>query len=350
MSIIEVARIAEVSTATVSRVLNGLPGVRAETVAKVKAAVSKTNYKPQRVHQRRQRMTRTAKLKSGNIAVITLGHSSEWLAVPIMASVIAGIQRGVNSHELRLLLGEMPDPDKLCPLLSDKQLDGGVVFASSELSQEQLTSSFKAMQRHAPIVWCMGTEMAIGVDHVTPDNVSVGRIAFDYLKRQNCRSFGYLTTQPKWPLMRLRGQAFLNSALDAGFEPSAYIWTTQPRVIDAYGPRAKAVDSLEDLVGAFAADPNRPEGLFVGNDLITTEIYPLLAKHGLKVGHNVKIVSCDNEEIRLSSLHPRPASIDIGPEEIGFRAVGRLLNRIDRPNGPPLVIQVAPRLIVPTQS
>lgn len=347
MSIVEVARIAQVSTATVSRVLNNLPGVRAETVARVKAAVSETKYKPQRVHSRRQKAPRTAKLKSRNIAVITVGQGSEWLAMPIMASVLAGIQRGVNSNELRLLLGEMPDPEKPSPLLSGKQIDGAVVFASSELSQEQLVACFRSMQRQTAIVWCMGTEMAVGVDHVTPDNVSVGRIAFDYLKRQNCRSFGFLTTKPEWPLMRLRGQAFLNSALDANFKPSAYLCTNQPRVVDAYGPRTKAADNAEALVAAFAADPNRPEGLFAGNDLLTTEIYPLLARYGLRVGHDVKIVSCDNEEIRLSGLHPRPASIDIGAEEIGFRAVGRLLNRIDRPNGPPLVIQVMPRLQLP---
>jgi DNA-binding LacI/PurR family transcriptional regulator len=57
------------------------------------------------------------------------------------------------------------------------------------------------------------------------------------------------------------------------------------------------------------------------------------------------IVSCDNEEIRLGALVPRPASIDIGAEEIGFRAVVRLRARMQRPQGLPLVIQVAPRLV-----
>jgi DNA-binding LacI/PurR family transcriptional regulator len=92
-----------------------------------------------------------------------------------------------------------------------------------------------------------------------------------------------------------------------------------------------------------AANP-RPDGLFVACDRTTAELYPVLARHGLQVGRDIKIVSCDNEQIRLSALHPRPASIDIGAEEIGFRSVVRLLARLRRPQEGPIVIQVSPRL------
>src|SRR4051794_31420899 len=105
MSIVEVAKIAGVSTATVSRVLNGLPGVRAETVAQVQAAVAQLSYTPQRVHKRRRR-TAKVRLQTGNIAAITVGHDPSWLALPVLASVVGGLQRGAQVHELRLLLGE----------------------------------------------------------------------------------------------------------------------------------------------------------------------------------------------------------------------------------------------------
>jgi DNA-binding LacI/PurR family transcriptional regulator len=46
MDILQVAKRAKVSTATVSRVLNGFPGVREKTVARVRQAVAEMNYVP----------------------------------------------------------------------------------------------------------------------------------------------------------------------------------------------------------------------------------------------------------------------------------------------------------------
>ena len=46
MDILQVAKRANVSTATVSRVLNGFPGVREKTVPRVRRAVAEMNYVP----------------------------------------------------------------------------------------------------------------------------------------------------------------------------------------------------------------------------------------------------------------------------------------------------------------
>ena len=45
VAVVDVARVAGVSTATVSRVLNGHPSVREETRQRVEAAVRKLNYR-----------------------------------------------------------------------------------------------------------------------------------------------------------------------------------------------------------------------------------------------------------------------------------------------------------------
>lgn len=352
-SIIEVARVAGVSTATVSRVLNNLPGVRAETVAQVRAAVDELNYTRLRTRSARKRATgpngRTAKLRSGSIAVLTLGqHGQIWHERPVMASVLSGIQRGCNVNELRLMLGEMDDPFKPSPLLVDRQVDGAVVFMSSWMPLNQYESIFQSMQRHCPVVWAMGMEMTVnGVDHVAPDNVGIGFLAFNHLHGLGCRRPAFVTADPSWPLMRLRGQSFLNSAFDAGLSPEVYAVTTDPRVAEPYGRRVVTAERLADLVAQLAAADPRPDGIFVGNDHTTSSVFPLLAQLGLRVGQDLHVVSCDNEEARLSALHPRPASIDIGGDEIGYRCVNRLLNRIERPNGPPLIIQVAPRMKLP---
>lgn len=348
MSIVEVAKAAGVSTATVSRVLNGLPGVKAETVAQVQAAVNELSYKPQRIHTKKKnaRGFQRKKLKTGNIAVITVGHDSSWLGLPVLAAVVGGIQRGTQFHELRLVLGEMADSNKVCPLLAGRQVDGAIVFLSSDVQNTRLEPLLRSMQQYVPIVWAMGMGMMVGgVDHVTPDNVSIGQMAFAHLAQQGCKRPAFLIENPEWPLMRLRGQAFTNSAIDGGLAPVVYMVGRDKRIAEAYGPRIVMEPTLEELIARLAEDRNRPDGLFIASDLTTSHAYPLLARHRIAVGKDLRVVSCDNEDARLLGLHPRPPSIDIGSDEVGFRAVNRLLNRIERPNGPPLVIQVSPRLV-----
>ena len=349
-SITEVAKAAGVSTATVSRVLNGLPGVRPETVASVRAAVDRLNYTRLRTRSARKRPAgRGVKLRTGSIAVLTLGQTSALFERPVMASVLGGVQRGAHAHDLRLLLGDMADPAQPSPLLTDRQIDGAVVFLSSDIPIATYGPTLAAMQRYAPVVWAMGMEMAVnGVDHVAPDNVGIGYLAYQHLRGLGCRRPAFLTANPTWPLMRLRGQSFLNTAFDDGARPVVYAVTDAPRSVEPYGRITVTAPTLAELVAKFAAGEGsphgRPDGLFVGTDDTTSRVYPLLAGTDVRIGTGLHVVSCDAEEARLAGLHPRPASIDIGGDEIGYRSVSRLLNRIERPNGPPLIIQVAPRL------
>jgi DNA-binding LacI/PurR family transcriptional regulator len=242
----------------------------------------------------------------------------------------------------------VPDPNKPISLLQGRQCDGAIVFLTGRMPVSSYEPILSSLRGRTPTVWVMGMEMTVGgVDHVTPDNIGTGYLAHSYLHSQGCERVAYMTTDPAWAFIRLRGQAFLNASYDAGRPASSYLVTTNPLVAEAYGRNVVTAPTLEELVVAMAKTKGRPDGLFVANDRMTSQLYPLLMKHRIRPGREVAIVSCDNEEIRLAALSPRPASIDIGAEEIGFRAVVRLRARMQRPQGLPLVIQVAPRLVPP---
>jgi len=66
----------------------------------------------------------------------------------------------------------------------------------------------------------------------------------------------------------------------------------------------------------------------------------------VRVGHDVSVISCDNDDVRLAMLNPRPMSIDLAADEIGRRAMLRLVGRMRKPSEPPLRTLVAPRLAV----
>jgi LacI family transcriptional regulator len=349
MSITEVANHAGVSTATVSRVLNNLPGVRAETARQVRASAEALKYVPPQLRRGgRSGGVQTSRLRrrSNSIAILTLGQSRDWLQLPVMAAAVAGISRGAKELGLKLMLDEMVDIDNPLPPAAGRQVDGAIVFVASRMDREKSVAALTLIGQLMPTVWVMGGGIGRSdIDHVSPDNYAIGNLAMEYLKKHGRRDVAFLTPLPRWPVMRARGQAFASAAHDAGARCSCYVLSDNSSDGEIFGRRCVVAADLSTLIERMAAASPRPTGLFISNDATTVQAYPLLNRHGLRPGDDVLIVSCDNEQIRLSGLSPKPASIDIGAEEAGWRAVHRLASRFKNPSEPPVMISVAPQLV-----
>lgn len=348
MSIVSVAKLAGVSIATVSRVINDLESVRGETADQVRAAMKELGYTPPRVKRgpkTGRRRVQPPVMPCGQIAVLTLGGVQNWLTLPVMASVVSGITRAAKELDVWAVLDEMPDPSELSPIFRRREVDGAIVFCDTNGSN---VSDLIHLHKHVPLVWVMGGEDAlVNVDHVSPDNSGIGRLAYDYLARSGCKHFAFITDAPGWPIMRLRAQAFANAARDSGGFVSNYLLNANSVQKEAYGSDVCVRDTMDQLIADLARRLSAATGLFVPTDLLLTRIHPLLVEHGLWGRQDFKIVSCDNEEERLSLLNPRPASIDIQGEEIGRLAVRQLVQRLERPDAPLARVQLAPRLAIP---
>jgi DNA-binding LacI/PurR family transcriptional regulator len=118
-----------------------------------------------------------------------------------------------------------------------------------------------------------------------------------------------------------------------------------PMIADSYGKRVIAAKSAQDVVAKILSAPPRPTGLFILNDQSTSTLVPILYRHGTRLDREITIISCDNEESRLAALQPRPATIDIRSEEVGYRAMVRLVSRMRNPEETPLVVRVAAQVV-----
>jgi len=349
MSIVKIARRAGVSTATVSRVLNDVPGVRDQIRHQVRAAVQELNYvsplvkrgpKPGSV--RKVRVLR----KTGTIAVVAVGHHKDSiLQMPVIAASIGGITRAASQSGLHVLVEEMWDCSKPSPSVINGDVDGVVAFLNSGMKPSDFSNALLSMQSHVPVVWAMGGDAGVtAVDHVIPDDRAISRLAFDYLVGRGCKQLAFVTESPTWAMMRNRGHYFSGLAHDAGMSWSAYLVSEDPRDGELFGARAVVEKTLNLLVDRLAKASPRPDGLFVGNDAATAQVHPMLLQRGIRPGKDIILVSCDNEQVRLGGLVPRPLSIDIGSDEVGMVAVRRLQFRIEHPKDPPVLIKVAPSI------
>ena len=100
----EVARVAGVSRATVSRVVNGSPKVSPDVRRTVERAIDRLGYVPNRAA--RSLVTR----RSDSIAVVITEPSSRLFSDPFFPRLVRGISAALSVRDLQLVL-LMPDDD-----------------------------------------------------------------------------------------------------------------------------------------------------------------------------------------------------------------------------------------------
>jgi LacI family transcriptional regulator len=338
-----------------------MPGVRDDKKSQVHSAIQELNYvvpqvkrgpklgstRKSRAIQQTENFDRSSAgaSRAGTIAVIAVGEGKDWLQMPVMAACVSGISRAAENNGLRVLLTEMLDFRKPNSLLVNHEVDGAIVFLSGLMRPGEFSEAVMELQKYVPVVWAMGGDAGVtSVDHVIPDDRSIARLAFDHLLTHGCRQLAFITRNPAWAMMRNRGQAFAGLAHDAALPWSAYLVSEDARIGELFGTRAVVERDLNLLVDRLALASPRPDGLFIGNDATTALIHPMLLQRGIVPGKDILLVSCDNEQVRLAGLMPRPMSIDIGSAEVGAAAVRRLQFRIEHPAEHPVLMKVLPSI------
>jgi LacI family transcriptional regulator len=178
-----------------------------------------------------------------------------------------------------------------------------------------------------PVIW-LSSHNEVGHDCVLPGNEAIGRLAANYLIDHGCRRLAFLSAATTHPGHQSRRESFVNVARLA---------RRDVHVLEDEGSLAETFERMnyqlvQDCAGRLAnrllnIDP-RPTGIFSLDDALTAAIYHVLAERGVKLGEEMTCISCNNETPYLASLRPRPATIDVGPEITGRRAVEQLLWRM----------------------
>src|SRR6185369_16972284 len=136
-----------------------------------------------------------------------------------------------------------------------------------------------------------------------------------------CQRIAYVTTRADHEVLVLRAMGLRIQASQANVpELQAYI-CGRSDFGSLTGMKLFAGEDLESIAEAIANSNPRPDGLFVSQDAEAIGLYPMLVQRGIRPGTDVQIISCNNEQSGLAMLSPRPATIDLGTEQIGRWAV-----------------------------
>src|SRR5687768_8041462 len=124
ITIREVAKAAQVSTGTVSRVLNGHPTVSPENAERVLRVIDELQYRPLRS---RAPEAVAHPLTGKNVALLLLGMNRSLAALPCVADAIHGAEAGLNEAEANLLLADLPLPNRVPAVLDQNRIDGVIL-------------------------------------------------------------------------------------------------------------------------------------------------------------------------------------------------------------------------------
>jgi DNA-binding LacI/PurR family transcriptional regulator len=342
MSINQVAKLAGVSSSTVSRVINNHPRVAPETAQNVRRAMQSLNYTPS---DRRPGPKPHSGPRSqvASIAFLVLGTSGN-RATPAFQNLLQGVSMAASKKELNLIFHHIADPDKLPLRVLEQRIDGILLHGRTP------TEEARDRLRKIPTVWLMGNlRRPDWGDQVLPDAYSIGEQAARYLIARGHKRLAFMNLEGGHWALRMYGHAFASAAQD---HEGAHVDRLEQTSDPAAGYwHDYTSDAVETLVKRYTSLAVRPTGIFVADDMQVATLQPALQKHGVRIGPGeVEIISCNNEQPYLVGLSPRPAVLDIRVESIGRRAVEQLLWRIEHVEVPERIITAIEPVVVPGES
>jgi LacI family transcriptional regulator len=322
-SIVDVAREAKVSTATVSRVINRNPQVNAALVDLVRKAMDKTGYTAPEVRRKGRPRKSVTGLRTGVVAVVFPDSSRAAIRTPLSARLIHGIEEALREMDLTMVVTGIAENGRL-PATLDKRLVDGIIVRSGFRDEVLATEVLKLPH----VIMLQPRHLLIGrEDSVQDDNTVIGAMAFRFLADRRSGSFSVINLIPEHPAFASRIRYF---DIEAAADGKAI------RVASMKG-------SVEEAVEQALANQAKPYGIFVpGSDGEVTQVYHALEARGLKLGEDMHFICCVNDIHRLEALDRRLVSIDIQAEAIGRAAVELLIWRLRHPAEPRRRVTISP--------
>lgn len=317
-----VARLAGVSVASVSRVLNDLPATP-EMERRVRDAAQQLGYVPDAA-ARSLRGRRTSQLA---LAVPDIGN-------PAYVAMMQALEATMNSAGYRLVLHSTgSDPSRSAEIIDNlrhRYVDG-LIVTSIRVNDAYLRSLATAA---APVVVVGSLPEGFPVDNVRTDSALGVEMTVSHLCEGGRQSLGMLNGPADTLPGALRAEGFRRGLLANGLGTSAPI---------AYAPdfsHAAGREAAEALLGGHELD-----AVVCANDLMALAVMRCLSERGRKVPDEIAVAGMDDTELAALST-PSITSVSLESAKRGAVAARMMLERLADPTLPPRRQTVMPRLVV----
>ena len=323
----DVAKHAGVSVATVSAVINGIPGVKVseKLTKKVENAIKELNYRPNRIARALSRK------QTQTIAYVVPSVSNAFFAQ--MAQLIE--DKAFAKRYGVYLCNTHSNSDRV-ELYKDILIENRVAGVITTLTWDIIEKGFiEAIQEeNIPIIGLAGARVVEGIDTITFNDVRGAEIATNYLLEKGHQKIGFIGIKnSKTTKQRLQG--YKKALHGAKLE-----------VDERYIERGKSFNREEGYTLAQKIYEKCPDltALFVYNDVMAAGVLDGLNDLGLRVPRDVAVVGYDNSVANYT--RPKLTTMDLFKEQMVDEAMDLLFRRIAGEEFAPRHEQILPQLVI----
>lgn len=321
----DVARLAGVSTSTVSHVINKDRFVSEPIREKVDAAIKTLNYAP-------SALARSLKLNQTHTIGMLITASSN----PFYSELVRGVERSCFERGYSLVLcnteGDEHRMNRNLETLLQKRVDGLLLLCTeTHLPAPEIMSRYPSI----PTVMMDWAPFEGESDVIQDNSLLGGEMATQHLIDSGYTRIACIAgPQDKTPA-RLRLEGYRNAMNKAGLE-----------ICEGF----EIIGDFE-FQGGFSAMSSLlaleqpPLAVFTGNDAMAVGAYHALYQAGLKVPQDMAIVGYDDIEL-ARYMTPPLTTIHQPKDELGELAVDVLIHRMAQPTLAQQRLLLTPELVV----
>ena len=316
----EIAKLAGVSRATVSRVVNNYPHIKPDVRERVQQIIAQTGFQPNLIARS------LASDRSGIIGLIIPNNPRMVFTDPFFPTLIHGITQAINRRNLTLSLflfhSKEEETRTIHSILNTGLIDGLIITADRK--EESFVPHF--MQRGMPFVLIGRPESKQDdITYVDTDNIAGGFAATEHLI-----CLGY------------RRIAVVSSAMNTAGDDRLLGYK---KALEAYGiPLVPELITFGDFsmqsgYEAFKSIlEHRPDAVFVASDTMALGVVRAAREVNLHVPEDLAVVGFDDLPPALQT-HPALTTFQHPIEQLGVIAVDLLSELLtDQDNAPTHII------------
>lgn len=320
----DVARLAGVSTSTVSHVINNSRFVSESIRERIESAIRELNYAP-------SALARSLKINQTHTIGMLLTASSN----PFYAEVVRGVENSCYERGYSLVLcnteGDEDRMNRSLETLLQKRVDGLLIMCTeSHLPSADILTRYPGI----PSVMMDWAPFDGDSDIIQDNSLLGGELAANHLIASGYTRIACIAGPRDKTPARLRLEGFKQAMAAAGLVlPPEYI-------IDGDFEFQGGFNGMNALL----ACKIRPQAVFTSNDAMAVGAYHALYQAGVRIPEDMAVMGYDDIEL-ARYMTPPLTTIHQPKDELGELAIDTLIHRLKSPGGSQQRLVLTPELI-----
>ena len=325
ITIKDIAKKADVSVSTVSRVLNDKPDVNEKTKKKVEKIINELNYNPNSIARG------LASDKTNTIGLIIPSIDN-----PFFPAIAKGVEIMARKLGFSVILCNTDDNPKyeeeIINLMQSKRVDGII----GSFCHQDINKLNNLLKSNLPVVQIDRKIEGFNRPAVTIDNVLSGYIATKHLIELGHEKIAHITGSIEISNTQDRVKGFKKAINESGI-PFNEEWVL-------YGNPHEENAGYKEMENLLNQE-ERPTAFFIGSDFLAIRAYSAVMDQAMNIPEDISIVGHDDIDI-TNIIRPSLTTIKQPKFKLGQKAVGILFNLINNNENYKKEISLKPELIV----